>query len=357
MKTEDFPLESVEQLHIEMGYPCNVRCIMCFQKNFTQKTDSRVWKTTLLPVYPHVSRVLIQGGEPTVIKESGELIALILSLNPSVKFGIMTNGLLFNEYWRETFVDHGYEVNFSLNGASQFTHEKINVNSKYDKVMDNLTRLIELRSTRANSLTIFLSFVIIPENVHEIADFVELANRLGVNARFFYDATRMPAAADSEKVEKEIARSIEALRAYEDKIFVEGLAAFYRHYCRNHRIENRLSHEKEAAPPRCMAPWKGLYVDRLGQVAFCCMSNMTLGNLNQSTIHEIWNGHRAQVFRKRIRADDYRYCQASCILNTKPSYAVDYVKADYYARKFIAEFRSSPKLACHKAVRKVRQFL
>jgi MoaA/NifB/PqqE/SkfB family radical SAM enzyme len=291
------------------------------------------------------------------MKECKELIALVLSLNPSAKFGVMTNGLLFNDYWRETFVDHGYEVNFSLNGASQSTHETINVNSKYNKVMDNLTRLIELRSTRANTLAIYVSFVIVPENVHEIAAFVELANRLGVNARFFYDASRMPEAGDSEKVEEEIARSFAALKTHRDRIFVEGLAAFYRHYCRNSGIENRLNHEKEAAPPKCMAPWKGLNVDRLGQVRFCCMSSLMLGNLNRNDIHEIWNGHRAQMFRKRMAVDDYRYCQASCILNAKPNYAVDYVKADYYVRKFVTEFRSSPKLAYRKAVRKIRQFV
>ena len=138
----EHPLSSVEQLHIEMGYPCNVRCIMCFQENFSQKMDSMIWKSALLPVYPHVSRVLVQGGEPTVMKDCKELISLVLSHNPSARFGVMTNGLLFGDYWRETFVDHGYEVNFSLNAASQVTHELINVNSRYSKVMDNLNRLI-----------------------------------------------------------------------------------------------------------------------------------------------------------------------------------------------------------------------
>jgi MoaA/NifB/PqqE/SkfB family radical SAM enzyme len=330
---------------------------MCFQENFSQRMDAGIWKTALLPVYPHVSRVLIQGGEPTVMKECKELIALVLSMNPSARFGVMTNGLLFNEYWRETFVEHGYEVNFSLNGASPLTHEAINVNSKYGKVMDNIARLIELRNARAGTLTIYLSFVIISENVHEIADFIELASRLGVNARFFYDATRIPEAGESDKVREEVERSFAVVKTHRDRILVEGLAAFYRHYCRNRGIENQLSHEKESAPPKCMAPWRGLNVDRLGQVRFCCMSNLMLGDLNRNDIHEIWNGHRAQMFRKRMAVDDYRYCQAACILNVKPNYALDYVKVDYYVRKFVTEFRGSPTLAYRKAVRKIRQFV
>lgn len=353
----EHPLSSVEQLHIEMGYPCNVRCIMCFQENFSQKMDSMIWKSGLLPVYPHVSRVLIQGGEPTVMKDCKELIALVLSHNAAARFGVMTNGLLFGEYWRETFVDHGYEVNFSLNAASQATHERINVNSSYGKVMDNLERLIALRDGRKSPLAIFLSFVIIPENAHEVTDFVELADRLGVNARFFYDATRMPPAGEGERVTREVERGFAAMKRTEDRIFVEGLAAFHRHFCKLRRIQNRLSQEQEKAPPRCMAPWKGLNVDRLGQVRFCCMSDLMIGNLHRKNIHEIWNGRRAQMFRKRMAAEDYRYCQASCILNRKPNYAIDYVKVDYYVRKFMAEFRSSPKATYRKALRKIRQFV
>ena len=43
--TEQRPLSSVKSLHIELGYPCNIRCIMCFQKNFTQRMDRRIWET------------------------------------------------------------------------------------------------------------------------------------------------------------------------------------------------------------------------------------------------------------------------------------------------------------------------
>ena len=352
---ENVPLSSVKQLHIEMGYPCNVRCIMCFQENFKQKMAPEFWRTALLPVYPHVPRILIQGGEPTVLKECKELIQLTLSLNPQVKFGVMTNGLLFGQSWQGTFVDHGYDVNFSINGASRVVHETINVHSKYDKVMENLAGLIQLREERGSPLVIHISFVIIPENVHEIADFVELGARLGVDVRFFYDATRLPAKSDT--VTLEVERGFERAKMNRDRTLVVGLAAFYRHYCLHAGIENRLSHEKESIPPKCVAPWQGLNVDRLGLVRFCCLSNLALGDLNHNSLEEIWYGHRARMFRKRMAADDYRYCQAACILNAKPSYAVDLVKADYYVRKFVTEFRASPKLAYRKAVRKIRQFV
>jgi hypothetical protein len=51
---------------------------------------------------------------------------------------------------------------------------------------------------------------------------------------------------------------------------------------------------------------------------------------------------------------DFRYCQPDCPLNTNPNYTLDLVKSEYYLSRFIAEFRSSPRLACKKAMRKLK---
>ncbi len=355
MESENLPLSAVQKLHIEMGYPCNLRCIMCFQGNFTQRMAPRIWKEALLPIYPHLQRVPIQGGEPTILKDCRELISLLLSFNPDVEFAMMTNGLMFDEYWRETFVDHGYEVNFSVNGASKAVHEAVNVRSDFERVMGNLTRLIRLREERGRKLAVYMSCVVLPENAHEIADFIELGHRLGTGVRFFCDASRVPPR--SEAVERVVERGFELAHRYHEETPVVGLAMFYRHYCRHAGIENRLSHEQDFVPPKCRSPWRELNVDRLGRVKFCCMSNITLGDLNKNGIEEIWNGGRARLFRRRLAAGDFRYCQTECSLNTKPNFALDYLKADYFVRKFVAEFRASPDLAYRKAVRKIKQFI
>ncbi len=349
------PLTSIRGLHIELGYACNVRCIMCFQENFTQMMDSRIWEKILLPVYPLVDRILIQGGEPTVLKRSRDLIALALSLNPGVKFAVMTNGLLFDGFWRETFVEHGYDVNFSINAAHKATHEAINVGSDYETVMKNLRTLIELRDKRGTDLSIHISCVILQENIRELADFVELAARLGVDVRFFYDATRRSDHIDG--VEHAVRRALAKAREHRDRTCVEGLATFYGDYCRRKGVENLLKDEMEWPPPICPAPWCWLNVDRLGKARFCCMSYIVLGDVTKTPIEEIWNGRGARAFRRRMAHGDFRYCMEACSLNAKPNYRLDLVKGRYYARKFISEFKASPQLACRKANRKVKQHI
>jgi MoaA/NifB/PqqE/SkfB family radical SAM enzyme len=328
---------------------------MCFQENFSQKMDRRIWETALLPVYPHVELVLIQGGEPTILKESKDLVALVSNINPTARFGMMTNGLRFDDYWQQTFAEKGYEVNFSINAATKETHEIINKGSKFDVVCSNLTRLTELRRERGASLDIRLSFVIIPENVHEIADFVEFGKQHGVDVRFFFDATRMPV--ENQRVEEEVARAFELKRSYRDVMDVLGLSTFYNYYCHHRGVENRFADEREAAAEKCNAPWQGLNVDRNGLVQFCCMSNLILGDLNKATIEDVWNNRRARAFRKRMAEGDFRYCQPDCSLNTNPNYTFDLVKSQYYLSRFISEFRSSPSVAYKKAMRKLKLYV
>ena len=347
-------IKDIDELHVELGYQCNLRCIMCFQKDYTQKINPDIWQKKLLPLYPYLKRLIIQGGEPTVIKASKELADLALEKNPNIKFGIMTNGLLFGKYWRELFVDHGYSANFSINGANKEIHEKINVNSNFEKVMKNLEDLIALRGAKENGLEISISFVIIPENLHQLDDFVELAKHLGVEkVRFFFDAARLPD--DVEVVTKNITSALEKRKKYQDSLQVEGLIKFYEYYCFKKKLDNVFKDEKEKIPPRCLAPWKSLYVDHYGKLMSCCMSNIILGDLNKNKIKDLLNVKKVLDFRKKMSKGDFRYCQATCLENTKPKYGLNAGNLRGYFEKFFYDFKQSPSVAFKKVLRKLKQ--
>ncbi len=274
--------------------------------------------------------------------------------NPEIKFGIMTNGLLFTDYWQKLFVGHGYSVNFSLNGADKKIHEQINVNSKFDRVMKNLQDLIELKDKEKSDLEISVSFVIIPENLHQLGDFVELVHELGVQkVRFFFDASRLPE--NIEEVKKNITSALQKREKYEDTLAVEGLLKFYEYYSFKKKIENEHKDKKEKIPAKCLAPWKSLYVDHYGKVMQCCMSNVVLGDLNKNSLEELINVKKAQDFRAKMSKGDFRYCQATCLENTKPKYGLNISNSRGYWDKFLFEFKESPSVAFKKVGRKLKQ--
>lgn len=53
----------------------------------------------------------------------------------------------------------------------------------------------------------------------------------------------------------------------------------------------------------CDKPWEGLLVHADGSVRFCCFMLGTIGDLNQNTFTEIWNGPKAQEMRRAFLND------------------------------------------------------
>ena len=354
MNKHKINLEDIEELHLEIGYQCNLRCVMCFQKDYTQKMDKDLWQKKLLPLYPSLKRLIIQGGEPTVIKESKEVVALALQENNNIKFGAMTNGTLFTKYWQDLFVEHGFMVNFSLNAAKKETHESININSNFDLVLKNLKALLELKQSQGSDVEVSISLVIIEQNLHEVSDFIELAKDLGVNKiRFFFDASRLPE--DVNKVKKEIDKALGLREKYKDDLKIEGLLKFYEYYCIKKKQENKHKDKKEDVLPICQAPWKNLYVDHYGKVMSCCMANVILGDLNKTDLKELINNKQAVDFREKMAKADYSYCLETCLQNVAPDYGVGVKKMRGYFDKFIYDFKQSPKTALKKAWRKLKQ--
>ncbi len=350
------PIEKIEELHIELGYQCNIRCTMCYQKDYTICIDPVVWREKLAGIYPTVKKIIIQGGEPTVIKDTKELIELALSKNPEVKVSFMTNGLAFDSYWQNLFVKHGDFVNFSLNAADKDTHEKINRYSKWDKVIDNLKNTLALRKSTNSPLQVTISFVILPDNIKQLSDYIELGKNLGVDkVRFFFDACNLDK--DSKLVEQEVGKALDTAKKYEGNLIVEGLLHFYEFYCQKIGVKNIFIDQKEKmACGMCRLPWTNIFVDHFGNLMFCCMTNLVLGNLLKEDLSAIFNNSKAVDFREKILKNNYVYCMSNCTRNPNPVYKFDLVRVKYYAKNFFTYLKRDPKVAWQKAKRKIKQW-
>jgi len=81
----------------------------------------------------------------------------------------------------------------------------------------------------------------------------------------------------------------------------------------------------------CNYPWTHFEVNNPnGDVTFCCDNNTVLGNVNNQTIAEIWNGKKYQLIRERMLKEGAKsICFASCpVLQGFKSYQkLDWFKA------------------------------
>lgn len=74
------------------------------------------------------------------------------------------------------------------------------------------------------------------------------------------------------------------------------------------------------AKKRCSFPWISTEINARGDVTSChAFYDLTLGNVYQSSIGEIWRGERYMKYRQHLRKALFPVCQACCLFyNKKP---------------------------------------
>jgi radical SAM protein with 4Fe4S-binding SPASM domain len=113
------------------------------------------------------------GGEPTLNKHLKEAIEYCGQNN--IKMGMFTNGTLFDK-WNmfETLVQNMTWVRISVDAGTKETYNSIRRakgKQDWDKMVSNLSKLIEVNKKLGNKIDIGVGFVISPDTYHEIIDF------------------------------------------------------------------------------------------------------------------------------------------------------------------------------------------
>jgi cyclic pyranopterin phosphate synthase len=113
------------------------------------------------------------GGEPTLNRHLKDAIAYCGE--NGIKQGMFTNGTLFDRWdMFETMVDHMTWVRISVDAGTKETYNGVRVakaKQDWDKMVSNLTKLIETNKQKGNKIDIGVGFVISPDTYHEIVDY------------------------------------------------------------------------------------------------------------------------------------------------------------------------------------------
>jgi sulfatase maturation enzyme AslB (radical SAM superfamily) len=167
-------------LWLLFGEFCNISCIMC-EQNHRSKTilDDAVLKRNI--DWEHIEEVEFQGGELLAIRSAREFYRWVTA-DRKIKGNLITNGMLINDEWAGYLVAGARWIAVSVNAASMETHQKINRNSNFERVIDNIKRLVSAKRASGSAVTIAYKFTIVPENMREIADAIGTAEAAGCDA-------------------------------------------------------------------------------------------------------------------------------------------------------------------------------
>jgi radical SAM protein with 4Fe4S-binding SPASM domain len=301
-------------LDIEPNNTCNFRCPHCqvpyWNKPAGYLDEERFAK--VLRQVPNLVRIKLQGmGEPLLNKHLVGMLKLGEARGVSMSF-FSNASVLADEAAAALAGLTDTEITFSLDGASKETFENIRVGGKFEKVIENMKRLVAARGAKREPVLSGWTLAT-RENVGELARIVRLAKDIGLDRltiqTFLSDWGKkdMKARTDAHKVGQDSEALAAAVNEAEESAREVGL-------------DLRISRSDFCTRERkCVWPWTSAYVAANGDVVPCCIiadsDTVKMGNVFERDFAEIWNSPAYREFRNRIRNHDLPdYCR-NCYLD------------------------------------------
>lgn len=274
----DFPI----YILTEMTFTCNYRCPQCILgDNSIQKELS---PSSPIMSFELFKKIIDEGkennckslcvnntNEPLLVKDLPERIEYARQQG-FLDILMNTNGELFTEENLEKFLRSGItRLMISVDAHSPETFNKIRVGGNYEKVKENILRLVEIREKLGLKLPLIrTSFVLQRDNQHEVKEFKE-----------FWQS----------KV---------------DYVHIQEYAKPYE-TSNDYRIDG---HKPDIVENfRCDQPWNRVMIRADGAVHPCCSFytyELEMGNMTNSSIYKIWNSDNFQNLRKLHAEGRYR---------------------------------------------------
>jgi len=218
-------------------------------------------------------------GEPLLHPSFFDLVKM------AKKQGIFTNtssnAHFFTEEKAELLVDSGLDrLIVSLDGTTQEVYQNYRVGGKLEKVLDGTRHLVEAKKRmKSNSPLIFFQFLVNRQNEGQIGEARKMARSMGVDGILF--------------------KSMQILDLSRPSSYLPSNSKYSRYRSNtNGSLSLRGKFEDE-----CWRMWSGAVITWDGKVVPCCFdkdAEHRMGDMNESSFDEIWNGESYRSFRKQI---------------------------------------------------------
>jgi MoaA/NifB/PqqE/SkfB family radical SAM enzyme len=315
---DNFP----SRLTIESTAICNLRCVMC-----PQSIEGGVDRPKHMPIdmfaklaepMAHAGAAQLHGiGEPLASPSfwhglKGDYFS------PDAELSINTNMTLLNDRRLKALAETKLKLglNISIDAATPLTYKRIR-GAEFEEVVGNIRRLRAARGDRQYP-RMRINMTLMRENIEEVVAFVELGKELSVDAVCFWHMNRMP--------DDSMARFSVDRDNWHFEYSEQGLWNFPALSNRMLKAALRRGEElgmpinfdqsktaffgedevAESAPvetiKNCTHPWDNLVVASNGEARTCCYSQ-PVGNMNDASFAEIWNGQAMRDLRRDMKQD------------------------------------------------------
>jgi MoaA/NifB/PqqE/SkfB family radical SAM enzyme len=184
-------------LRIRITNACNGKCRYCGQLAWSKEEQSKSmdpkwYYEYCKPLYEKIKLLLITGGDAYVARESYNYMKFMSDNYPQITIMTESNGIAFNERFRELASDNLFKVHFSLNASNSAIYQKgcwegPAGEAAYNKAIENLTEYLALlKSKNMECFAPDASMVINRDTANDVVGFAKLALELKISHVIFY---------------------------------------------------------------------------------------------------------------------------------------------------------------------------
>lgn len=268
LESASFPI----QIDVELNGGCNMRCPFCIH-GYDKIPNVELSRESFERILSEAVRLGAKSlklnyiNEPLMRRDLEECISLARAAGFLNVF-VVTNGTLLTEKRSESLLGSGLTKLFvSIDAATSETYDKQRLSGKYDLVVRNVKRFIEMRNDKG------LSFPL-------------------VRVSFLKNALNISEAEDFRRQWSGIADIITFQTMNEVPGEDTGIAL-------------------DAPEPQqgCQFPFKQLVVDHLGNIQPCCKlagKDLVVGKIDDMTLAEAWNHPKFVELRRMHAANEWK---------------------------------------------------
>lgn len=162
-------------IQMETMTACNAKCPFCPQRAIRRKPSvmpDATWKKIIDQTRGmHITYRPFLTNEPFLDKRQVKIIAYIKKRDPAARIEYNTNGAVLTEELGRRLLDAGVDVmRFSVDGFSQKTYGMSRVGLSYERVLQRVTKFLELWDRGGFRDTTFteMRMIEMPQSRHEI---------------------------------------------------------------------------------------------------------------------------------------------------------------------------------------------
>jgi MoaA/NifB/PqqE/SkfB family radical SAM enzyme len=295
----------------------------------------------IISLLPYLERVVWQGGE-VFLSQYFERLFENASLYQNLKQTIVTNGLLIDEKWAEKLARSNVCLTYSVDAVDKEGYEHITGGgAKFEDLLRGIDLVNKYRHEHNcykdffNKMTTILNVVVMESNYRQIEGIIDFAKK------FQFDEIQLVPILGIMGPE-----NIFVNQDQEAGEYLSGIMPKVFEKVRDYNIvlHNWLppiafpvndptkgkeqktdcaasnSHIKKNKEVICYLPWQQMFMTPDHKLKPGCYCVQELGDIDNNSLGEIWNGPVMQLYRRKLLDSDYKdLCDSACVTGVIPT--------------------------------------